>query len=66
MSTTVTLDSDMVLAVQKATHERSKAAAVRKALEEYLDLQRRRKLAGLAGRVDLKYTNEELEAMEEC
>ena len=66
MATTVTLDSEMVQAVQKATNEKSKAAAVRMALHEYLRIQKLRQLADLAGSVDLRYSNDELEAMEEC
>jgi Arc/MetJ family transcription regulator len=66
MATTVTLDSEMVKAVQKATDEKSKAAAVRLALREYLRTQKLRKLADLAGSMDLRYSNDELEAMEEC
>jgi Arc/MetJ family transcription regulator len=56
----------MVQEVQKATNEKSKAAAVRLALREYLRTQKLRKLADLAGSVDLRYSNDELEAMEEC
>lgn len=66
MATTVTLDSDIVQAVQKATNEKSKASAVRTALNEYLRLQKLHQLASLAGAVDLRYDNDELEAMEEC
>jgi Arc/MetJ family transcription regulator len=66
MATTVTLNSEMVQEVQKATNEKSKAAAVRLALREYLRTQKLRKLADLAGSVDLRYSNDELEAMEEC
>ena len=66
MATTVTLNSEMVQAVQEATKEKSKAAAVRLALREYLRTQKLRKLADLAGSVDLRYSNDELEAMEEC
>ena len=66
MATTVTLDSDVVQAVQQATKEKSKAAAVRRALQDYLRMQKLRSLAALAGRVDLLYMNDELEAKEEC
>ncbi len=66
MATTVTLDAEIVRAVQKVTNEKSKAAAVRLALREYLRTQQLRKLADLAGCVDLRYSNDELEAMEEC
>ena len=66
MATTVTLDSEIVRAVQKATCEKSKASAVRVALREYLRMQKLRELADLAGSVDLRYSNDELEAMEEC
>jgi len=56
----------MVQAVQEATNEKSKAAAVRLALQEYLRTQKLRKLADLAGSVVLRFSNDELEAMEEC
>jgi len=66
MATTVTLDSEIVQAVQKATNEKSKAAAVRVAMSEFLRMQQLRKLVDLAGTVDLRYSNDELEALEEC
>ena len=66
MATTVTLDADIVRAVQRETNEKRKAAAVRLALTEYLRTQRLRRLADLAGKVDLRYTNDELESLEEC
>ena len=66
MATTVTLDSKIVEAVKSATNEKSKASAVRVALQEFLRVRKLRELAGLAGAVDLKYSNEEIEAMEEC
>ena len=66
MATTVTLDSEIVRAVQRETNEKRKATAVRLALNEYLRLQKRRRLADLAGAVDLRYTNDELEALEDC
>lgn len=66
MATTVTLSSEIVQAVLKETNEKSKAAAVRLALREYLRVQKLRKLAGLAGSVDLRYSNDELEAIENC
>ena len=66
MATTVTLDSEIVQAVQQATKQKNKALAVRMALNEYLRLQKLRQLASLAGTVELRYANDELEAMEEC
>ena len=66
MATTVTLDSEVVQAVQQATKQESKAAAVRMALNEYLRLQKIRQLASLAGTIELCYANDELEAMEAC
>ena len=66
MATTVTLDSDVVRAVQRETNEKRKAAAVRLALTECLRTQRLRRLADMAGTIDLRYTNEELERFEEC
>ncbi len=66
MATTVTLESEIVQAVQQATKQKSKASAVRMALNEYLRLQKLRQLANLAGTVELRYSNDELEAMEEC
>ena len=66
MLTTVTLDAEIVRAVQQETNETHEAVAVCPALNEYLRLRRLRRLAGLAGAVDLQYTNDELEAGEEC
>ena len=66
MATTVTLDPAIVQQVQRETSERSKAAAVRVALNEYLRLRRLRKLADMAGTIELRYTNDELEAIEDC
>ena len=66
MATTVTLDSDVVRAVQRETNEKRKATAVRLALTEYLRLRRLRRLADLGGKVDLQYSNDELETLEEC
>lgn len=66
MTTRVTLDSDVVRAVQRETNEKRKAVAVRLALNEYLRLRKQRKLAALAGAVDLRYANDELEALEDC
>ena len=65
MATTVTLDSEIVRAVQQETNEKRKGAAVHLALNEYLRLRKQRKLAELAGAVDLGYSNAELEAIEE-
>lgn len=65
MTTRVTLDSAIVQAVQRETNEKRKAAAVRLALNEYLRLRKQRKLADLAGTVDLRYTNDELETLED-
>lgn len=65
MATTVPLDSAIVRALQEATNEPTRAAAVRKALQDYLRRQKLQGLADLAGAVDLVYTNEELEAAEE-
>ena len=66
MATTVTLDPAIVQQVQRETRERSKAAAVRVALNEYLRLRRLRRLADMAGTIDLRYTNDELEEIEDC
>ena len=63
MDTTVTLDSKIVQAIQQATKQKDKAAAVHMALNEYLRLQKLRQLADLAGTVELRYSNDELEAM---
>ena len=66
MAPTVALDSEIVRAVQRETNEKRKAVAVRLALNEYLRLQKQRKLAALAGAVDLRYANDDLEALEDC
>ena len=44
MATTVTLDSEIVQAIQQATKQKSKASAVRMALNEYLRLQKLRQI----------------------
>ena len=62
-ATTVTLDSEIVQAIQQATKQKDKASAVHMALNEYLRLQKLRQLADLAGTVELRYSNDELEAM---
>ncbi|MYB66894.1 MAG: hypothetical protein F4X75_00145 [Gemmatimonadetes bacterium] len=66
MDITVTLDSKIVQAIQKATKQKDKSSAVRMALNEYLRMQKLRQLSNLAGTVELCYSNDELEAMEEC
>ena len=66
MTTTVTLDAEIVRAVQRETNEKRKAVAVRLALTEYLRMQRLRRLADLEGKVDLRYTNDEVEGLEDC
>ena len=66
MDTTVTLDSEIVQAIQQATKQKDKTSAVHMALNEYLRLQKLRQLARLAGTVELRYSNDGLEAMEEC
>lgn len=65
MPTTITLDTELVAAVRSATEERSNSSAVRKALNEYLRAQRLRELADMAGKVDLRFTNQQIEEMEE-
>ena len=65
MPTTITLDTELVAAVRSATEERSNASAVRKALNEHLRTQRLRELADMAGKVDLPFTNQQIEEMEE-
>jgi hypothetical protein len=52
--------------IPRETDEKRQAAAVRLALTECLRTQRLRRLADLSGRIDLRYTNEELESLEEC
>ena len=66
MATTVTLDSEIVRAVQRETSETRKATAVELALTEFLRTQRLRRLGDLAGKEDLRYTNEDLERLEDC
>ncbi len=48
-------NADIVRAVQRETNEERKATAVRLASTEYPRLQRLRRLAELAGKVDLRY-----------
>lgn len=66
MATTITLDSRTVEAVQAVTKERNKATAVRKVLDEYLRREKLRELADMAGTVDLRFSNREIEEMEQC
>ena len=66
MATTVTLDLEIIQAIQQTTKQKDKTAAVHMALNEYLRLQKLRQLADLAGTVELCYSNDELEEMEEC
>lgn len=63
MDTTVILDSEIVQAIQQATKQKDKDSAVHMALNEYLRLQKIRQLSSLAGTVELRYSNDELEAM---
>ena len=52
MTTTVTLDSGIVQAIQQAIKQKDKASAVHMALNEYLRWQKLRQLADLAGTVE--------------
>jgi len=65
MATTVTLDSDLLDEVMEETQEKTKASAVRKALEEFLRDRRLRELRSMLGTLDMQFTNEEIEAMED-
>lgn len=65
MSTTVTLDTGIVRAVQRETRKQCEATAVRLALSEYLRTQKMRRLGDLAGQVELQYANNDLERLEE-
>ena len=47
------------------TGEKTKASAVRKALEEFLRERRLRELMAMAGTIEMQFTNEEIEAMED-
>jgi predicted transcriptional regulator len=66
MATTVTLDSELIDQIVSLTKERHKATAVRKALQEYIRMQKLRELSEMAGRVPLKFSNCEIEEMESC
>ncbi len=65
MSTTVTLDTGIVRAVQRETRKQCEATAVRLALTAYLRTQKLRRLGDLAGQVEFRYANDELERLEE-
>ena len=65
MSTTVTLDTGIVRAVQRETREQCETTAVRLALTDYLRTQKLRRLGDLAGQVEIRYANDELERLEE-
>ncbi|MBI3944439.1 MAG: type II toxin-antitoxin system VapB family antitoxin [Armatimonadetes bacterium] len=61
MATTVTLDSDLLEEVMEET----KASAVRKALEEWLRERRIQELRAMLGTIQMQFTNEEIEALED-
>ena len=65
MATTLTLESDLLEEVTAETGEKTKASAVRKALEEFLRERRLRELMAMAGTIEMQFTNEEIEAMED-
>jgi hypothetical protein len=66
MATTVTLDSELIDQIVSLTKEQHKAAAVRKALLEYIRMQKLRELSELAGTIRLKYSNRKIEELESC
>ena len=65
MAPAVTSDSDVVGAMSRDTMEKRKATSFRLPLTEYQRSRRLRRLADLAGKVDLSYSNDELETLEE-
>ena len=66
MAARVTLDAETVRAVRRGTNEEHEETEVRPALTEHLHARRLRRLLDLAGTVDLRYTNDELERLEGC
>jgi hypothetical protein len=64
MRITVEIDAYDLKEIQKATGQRKKSPAVRRALSEFLRLQQRQKFIDrvLSGKTDFTLTNEELEA----
>ena len=63
MKITVEIDEAVLEAVQRQTGIRSKSSAIVKALEHYLDDERRRRLIAraMSGATDYSLSNEELE-----
>jgi metal-responsive CopG/Arc/MetJ family transcriptional regulator len=65
MATTVTLSSDLIEEVKLITGKPTKAEAVRQALTEYVRSRRRKDLLELRGKVSIRYSNEQIEALED-
>lgn len=64
MATTVTLESETVDEVKALTGARTKTEAVRLALGEFIRARQRQQLLALEGRVRLRLTNAQIEALE--
>lgn len=64
MATTVTLDGKVVEEIKELTGAKTKTEAVRRALSEYIRMQRRQELMKLAGQIPFRLTNQELERLE--
>ncbi|MCY4073884.1 MAG: hypothetical protein OXH04_00480 [Acidobacteria bacterium] len=65
MAPAVTSDADVVGVMPRETMEKRQAASVRLPLTEHQRSRRLCRLADLAGKVDLSYSNDELETLEE-
>jgi hypothetical protein len=53
MRTTLSLDDDLARGLMMATGQKTPVAAIRQALQEYLQLARKQKVLALRGQVDI-------------
>lgn len=60
MRATVTIEKEILDALQKETHAKSKASAVKIAINEYLKRKRVEKIRGMRGKLDFDLTADEI------
>ena len=63
MRTLIDIQSELIEDLLKETKAKTKKDAITTAIETYLNLKRREKLASLIGNYDFSYTLEDLERM---
>lgn len=63
MRTTIDLDDDLIREAMDLLGERTKRAAIQRALEELIRRKRRERLRGKLGKLDLDLTLSDLERM---